>query len=193
MGEMFAQSKTELGLDTARLWRCVICGVIILGIALAVWAALGDEVFAGIIGAGVVSLIVWDALRQRKRTEALRAMAVRRGFVYLGKVLPRALTLRGTPFKRASLVWNVIEGYCGGIRVVAFDCRIASGKGSWRRTAIAAQSARDVFGAVRFDRDLTVDRSGDWGVLYQPKTLSLPPPGLMPVPEIEAHLESIGR
>jgi hypothetical protein len=77
--------------------------------------------------------------------------------------------------------------------VIAFDCRIGSGKRSWRRTAIAVQGPLDVFGAVKFARDLTVERCGDWSILYEPKTISLIPPGRMSVSELEAHFDSIGR
>ena len=65
------------------------------------------------------------------------------------------------------------------------------GKGSWRRTVIAAQTDADVFTTVNFNRDLTVERSGDWMFLYQPKAVSLIPPGLMSVDELEAHLSAV--
>jgi hypothetical protein len=84
-----------------------------------------------------------------------------------------------------------MDGDCGGLRMIAFDCRIGSGNGGWRRTAIAVHGPPDVFGAVKFDRDLTVDRSGDWSILYQPKTLFAR--GLMSVSELEAYFDSLGR
>ena len=138
----------------------------------------------------VLLLVLW--LQELKRDGALRAMVIRRRFTYIGQVLPRSLTLHGTPLERASSVWNVFEGDCGGIRVIAFDYSIGYGKGGRRRTAIAAQSPRDVFGAAKFISDLTVARSGDWAIMYEQETISLVNPGLMPVPEIEAHLDSIG-
>jgi hypothetical protein len=188
---MFEYPKTELGLD----WRRIVGIVLVLSSGIAIWIAIpiaiNNRSFAYLVGAGLVSIVIWDALWQRKRTAALRAMAIRRGFVYLGRAIPRSLTLRRTPFERATRIWNVIDGDCHGTRVIAFDCDIGSGKGSWRRTAIAAQSANDVFGAVKFSRDLTVDRSGDWIVLYQPRPGSLFATGLMPVAELEAHLDAI--
>jgi hypothetical protein len=66
------------------------------------------------------------------------------------------------------------------------------GKASWRRTVIAAQTGADVFGTVKFNRDLTVERSGNWMFLYEPKAPSLIPLGLMSIDEIEAHLNAIG-
>jgi hypothetical protein len=151
---------------------------------------MNTSTFLCIAAAVVLLAILW--LRERKREAALRGMAVRRGFTYLGGALPRSFTLHGTPFERATSIWNVIDGDCRGIRVIGFDCRIGSGKTSWRRTAIAAQSPCDIFGVVKFSGDVTVDRSGDWAILYQPKTFSLIAPGLMPVSELEARLDSIG-
>jgi hypothetical protein len=46
----------------------------------------------------------------------------------------------------AMRAWNVIEGKGHGVRVVAFDCRLGTGKGSWRRSVIAAEGSAEVFG-----------------------------------------------
>jgi len=119
-------------------------------------------------------------------------MARRLGFSYIGNALPRSLTLHGTGLEGASSIWNVLDRMCGATRVITFDCRIGSGKGSWRRTVIAAQGPRDVFGVAKFTSNLTLDRSGDWTMMYEPKTFSIVPPGLMPTAEIEAHLGAIG-
>jgi hypothetical protein len=142
-----------------------------------------------LIGAALIIAILF--VRQRRRSTAIRALATRSGFSYLGRTLPRSLTLNGTPIGPVTSAWNVIDGQRHGIRVVAFDCQIGVGKGSWRRTVIAAESAADVFGAVAFNHDLETDRSGSWLILYQPKALSAIPPGLMPVAELEAHLNAI--
>ena len=48
-----------------------------------------------------------------------------------------------------------------------------------------------VFGVVRVNRDLHVDRSDEWAILYQPRCVALIPPSLMPVAELEAHLDAI--
>jgi hypothetical protein len=140
-------------------------------------------------GAGLLFSVLW--LRERHRTNAIRAMAMRSGFHYLGSALPNSLTLNGTPLENLTASWNVVDGERNGVRVIAFDCRIGHGKASWRRTVIAAESPLDTFGTVPFDHDLTVDRSGRWAVLYQPKTVSFIPPGFMSVPELEAHLGAI--
>ncbi len=63
------------------------------------------------------------------------------------RLLPE-LSLTGTPMAHTSAIGNVMEGERNGIPFVAFDCRIGTGKGSWRRTVIAARSERDVFATV---------------------------------------------
>lgn len=171
--------------------RRVLGVALVLAIAPAIWFISGN-LFTYVAVAAFLSLIVWDAVRQYRRTAALRAMVIRRGFVYLGKAFPRSVTLHGTPLEGATSIWNVIEGECRGIRVVAFDCRIGSGRGGWSRTAVAAQSDRDVFPVVEFNRDLTVHHSGKWVILYEPKAVAAVPRGLMPVPELEAIFDSTG-
>ena len=138
------------------------------------------------LAAGLTTL--W--LRERQRQSALRELAKRRGFTYIGQSLPLSLTLRGTKLQRATSVWNVIDGECGRTRVICFDCRVGSGRGSWRRTAIAVKASPDVFGTT-FNPDLVVERSGELSIMYEPWRLSLIPPGLMPVSEIEAQLDAI--
>ena len=145
--------------------------------------------YTWLIGGAVLVAILY--VRHRRRSVAIRALAIRSGFNYLGHALPRSLTLSGTPMDSVTSTWNVIDGERHGIRIVAFDCKIGAGKGSWRRTVIAAESATDVFGAVAFNHDLTADRSGSWLILYQPKALSPIPLGLMPVSELEAHLNAV--
>jgi hypothetical protein len=88
-------------------------------------------------------------------------------------------------------VWNVIDGERLGIRIVAFDCRIGHGKGSWRRSVIAAETSADVFAPVPFNRDLTLEHSDGWVILYEPRALLAISRGLMPVAELEAHLDAV--
>jgi len=137
----------------------------------------------------LAGLLFW---RQRKRMHAIRELAKRLSFTYIGQALPRSISLSGTSLQGATAFWNVIDGEHQRIRVIAFDCRIGVGKGSWRRTVIGAQSDADVFGTVKFNRDLTAERSGQWIFLYQPKALAVIPAGLMSVDEIEAHIDAIG-
>jgi hypothetical protein len=77
-----------------------------------------------------------------------------------------------------------------GTRVIAFDCQIGLGKGSWRRTVIAVES-KAYSSTVPFNPDMTVDTAGKWKILYRPKALtSSHAAGLMPLDELESHLSS---
>jgi hypothetical protein len=82
-----------------------------------------------------------------------------------------------------------MDGELKGVRIVIFDCRIGQGKGSWRRTIIAAKSNADIFESVPMILDLIREPAGDWTVLYQPKTYQIVPPGLVAVPELDGLLE----
>lgn len=129
-------------------------------------------------------------VQKGRRSAAIRSLATRLGFHYLRRELPKSLTLHGTPLSCMSSISNVIDGEIGGVRVVAFDCRIGSGKGSWRRTVIAVESEPEIFGGA-FNLDLSVDRAGRWAFLYEPKAISIVPRGLMPIAELESHLNAI--
>jgi hypothetical protein len=182
--------RFPLQFEGKQMWMGVNAtrAVALLGPASSASPNGGHQPILWFTGAALLA-IFW--VREHKRGRALRAMAIRRGLSFLGRALPRSFTLRDTAFDGATSIWNVIDGDCRGIRVMAFDCRIGTGKSSCRRTAIAAQGPPDVFGvfgAVKFNTDLTVDRSGDWSVLYRSSSS-----GLMSVSELEAHLESIGR
>jgi hypothetical protein len=143
-----------------------------------------------IIAVLACALIVTDRVREYRRRVGLRDMAARRGFTYLGSSLPSTLTLRGTGLAGIASVWNVIDADCGGPRVICFDCCVGTGKGSWRRTVIAAKGAPDVFDTT-LTGDLIVDQSGEWSIMYEPKRISLIPGWPMAVSEIEAHLGAI--
>jgi hypothetical protein len=132
-------------------------------------------------------------IKDRRRASAIRALAQRLGFSYTGKSkLPEALSLYGTPLANPTSTWNIMDGEKDKIRVIAFDCQIGSGKGSWRRTAIAARTKEEVFSAVAFNTDLAIGRSGGWMILYYPEPVkSAMSQGLMPVAELEAHVDAI--
>ena len=145
-------------------------------------------VMAGVVLGSFIALY----LGERQRANAVRALADRSGLHYLGNALPRSLTLGGTPFQLASKVWNVIDGEPRGVRIVAFDCRVGVGKGSWRRTVIAIESGADLSDSLPFNPDMTVESAGKWKILYRPKmSVSFRVAGLMPIAELEAHLNSV--
>jgi len=56
-----------------------------------------------LVGALVLIIVIVLYLGERQRAAAIRALAVRSGFHYLGDALPRSLTLSGTPFEQHPL------------------------------------------------------------------------------------------
>jgi hypothetical protein len=133
--------------------------------------------------------------RHLRRLADMRALATRFGFHYLGDALPRFFSLDGTGLSRATSVWNVIDGERYGVRILIFDCRIGKGKHSWTRTAIAAQTKADVFGAMLFEHCFMSENSGDWRLLYWPEPSLFGPfrPGLTPLQELEAQMDKLIR
>lgn len=130
-------------------------------------------------------------LAERQRTAAIRALATRLGFHFLGNALPRSLTLSGTPFSTYSKVWNVIDGEPHGVRIIACDCRVGVGKYSWRRTVIAVERVSYRSSELPFNAEMTVDTMGDWKIFYRPKVLmNVSISGLMPLEELESYLNS---
>jgi hypothetical protein len=136
-------------------------------------------------------VIVASALDDRKRATSMISLASRLGFKMWGDRLPPELSLTGTPMAAASATWSVMEGTQNGVPVIAFDCRMGAGKHSWRRTVIAARSSRDVFATIPSESSYTVDRSGEWIVLYAPKRGFTFWRSLMPIRELEARLSTL--
>lgn len=142
--------------------------------------------------AALASFFLWSAVNDRRRAKEMAKMAISLGLKSWGDRLPADLSLAGTPIAQKSATWNVFEGVQNGIRFVVFDCRIGTGKASWRRTVIAARSGRDVFATVPSDFCYTVDRSGDWMLFYSPKAMSFFGQPLMPIAELEARISTLG-
>jgi hypothetical protein len=142
--------------------------------------------------AALASFFLWSALDDRRRARSIAALASRLGLKSWGNQLPPDLSLSETPMAHASATWNVIEGAQNGVPFIVFDCRIGTGKASWRRTVIAARSSRDVFATVPSESSYTVDRSGEWMVFYSPKEVSFFGRRLMPVAELEARISTLG-
>jgi hypothetical protein len=142
------------------------------------------------VGAALALLFVFN-LVDRQRTRAIRALASRLGFHFLGNALPRSLTLSGTPFSRHSKVWNVIDGEPCGIRTIAFDCQVGTGRANWRRTVIAVESAVHISPVLPFNSEMAVDTAGNWKILYRPRaSINFRIAGLMPLDELEAYLSA---
>jgi hypothetical protein len=141
---------------------------------------------------GIGVLFVGSLLADRKRAKSMAALASRLGLKMWEDQLPPELSLTGTPMAKASATWNVIEGTQNGVQVIAFDCRIGTGKSSWQRTVIAAHSSRDVFATVPSHSSYTVVQSGEWIVFYAPKRGFIVGQSLMPIAELEARLSTLG-
>ncbi len=149
-----------------------------------------DFGFVFFAGVAIALLFLFHRV-ERQRTAAIRAIASRLGFHFLGDALPRSLTLSRTPFSSYSKVWNVIDGEPRGARIIAFDCRVGVGKASWRRTVIAVESAAYRSSALPFNPEMALDTAGDWTILYRPKaSITFRIAGLMPLDELESYLNS---
>ena len=122
---------------------------------------------------------------QRRREIPMKALAARCRLDWLGKGIP-AIGLSGTSLKPVIGAWNGMGTCSAGFQVVVFDCQIGEGKGHFRRTVIAAQTEASVFGAARFDLDLSVESSGTWVFLFRTIRPAFIPLGLMPVAELGA-------
>jgi hypothetical protein len=118
---------------------------------------------AWLVGLGLLLAILY--LQERRRSAEIRSLAKRSGFHFLGRGVPRSLSLRGTPLERATSIWNVVDGDRSGVRMIAFDCKIGAGKGAWRRTVIAIKAEDEVLDRLASYSDLTVDHSGSWALL----------------------------
>ena len=150
-----------------------------------------DGIFYVFAAAFFLSFFVLTRLAERKRAAAVRALAARSGFHYLGGALPKSLTLYGTPFQSSTKIWNAIDGEPRGIRVIAFDSQVGSGKHSWRRTVIAVENDARASQVLAFIPDATIESVGNWKIIYRPKGVPLFSIfGLMPVEELESYVNS---
>jgi hypothetical protein len=146
----------------------------------------------------IASLFPLGWLLRRRRTAAMGALALRRGFIFRDRTLPGSLTLHGTALERVTSYSNAMEGSCGGAHVIIFDCRIGSGKASWYRTVFAIETTGRVFPNTALDMtsdtalNLVSERVGSWTILYRPWKAALVAHGLTPIPQIETVLGSLG-
>jgi len=134
-----------------------------------------------ILGTALV-IAGWLWLRMRRRTLAIKALAEKLGFDYIGEALPRTIKLRGSILDYAHSVRNVIDGERAGMRTLTFDFTTGEGKQARRYTALATQSQNDVFQINRYGGDLTIECSDGWTFAIG-RTL--------PVEDIDSFLESI--
>jgi len=121
---------------------------------------IGFALFAGT----ALALLFAFHYAESQSAAAIRALAIRSGFHYLGDALPRSLTLYRTP--------------------------IGVGRGSWRRTVIAVEGGSDL--SLLLNPEMTIDSAGQWKILYRQRpSISLRIAGLMPPEELEPYLNSV--
>jgi hypothetical protein len=114
------------------------------------------------------------------RARAMRALAARLGFQYIGPSAPKwwhpshpkispplpvGFSLACHPSgRRITQVWNLIEGQQNGVSVLVFDSILGWGRGSAPCTLIACQTEQNPFGIVSSpDR---VIQSHGWTVVH---------------------------
>jgi hypothetical protein len=145
------------------------------------------------------------------RARAMRALAARWRFQYLGPSAPKWRTpshLKVRPFSTASLsldwypaseirqIWNVVEGQQNGVSVLIFDSIFGEGRGTYC-TLIAYQTERNPFGIDPASERIASDRvvqSGGWTILYRiPPFVQNPLAAwTMGIRHLEKHLQKLG-
>lgn len=89
---MFERQRTELGLDTPRVWRRMI-GFIAAIVAYATIARIaggGDSGSFAALALGLAGCVLWDRRQQRRRERLIQRFADRLGLTYIGSALPKS-------------------------------------------------------------------------------------------------------
>jgi hypothetical protein len=105
------------------------------------------------------------------RARAMQALALRRGFRYVGRQLPKSFYLRGVPLNEITWARNVIQGDINGIPILIFDCIAGNGKGSPCCSIFAAQTSGDNFPKVFLPEKVT--RQHGWTAIYRFRYIQL--------------------
>ncbi len=178
---MFEQQKTELGLNVPR-----VCAVSLLTVAALVCFLLHGTAFFVLSGIGFAIMIVREVLNDRQRMRAIRQLAEKNGFTYLGSALPVGFPLRKTASRWARSIDRACVRGAGPKAMLIFDCDLGGGKGRIRRTVVALQGEPADFGYARFAPDLFTERVDGWTLVYCQRRL-------LEVPEIaELVREALG-
>ena len=135
-------------------------------------------------------LLAWQWWRSILRKRSIQALAASLGFHYLGDVLPPTFPLPSGPLSSISSFWNVIDGEPRGNRIIAFDCRFGSGKGSWNSTIIAVQNKNRDESLFKYET-LQTEQIDGWTILWRPKDHPLFITRLTPTDELKAYLETL--
>jgi hypothetical protein len=135
-------------------------------------------VLAGIFGlARIVSL---------RRARAMRSLALRKGFQYIGRPLPASFRMTCYPADSLRWAFNVIEGQQNRVPILIFDSIVGEGRGRYC-TFIATQTNTNPFGSER-SREKIVQSCG-WSALYRLSVLQIP--GTLSIHRIEDHLNNL--
>jgi len=139
------------------------------------------------------------------RANAMRALASRWGFQYIGPPalrfwslwfrsspeisppLPASFSLACYPGDKIRQVWNVIEGQQSGVSVFIFDSYLAKVKGTYC-TFIACQTEKNVFGIDT--SKYRVIQSGGWAALYRVPFLQILP-WTMSIQRLDDHVNRL--
>lgn len=116
----------------------------------------------------------------------MRALGARLAMDYAEDALPNSLQFDGTSLANAHAVRHVVDGVHDTIRIVAFDCRLGWGRGSWEQTVIAVECGKDIHQALSLSTDYMLERSGGWQLFFEPSGRSV-----MPIEELEAHIKNV--
>jgi hypothetical protein len=135
------------------------------------------------------------------RARAMRSLAVRWGFQYVGPTFSGWRASSSPPHqaalplsfphwlihaRRIRQVWNVIEGQQSGLSVLIFDSIIGEGRGRYC-TFFACQTEQNPFGL-----DIAPDRvieSHGWAVLFRVRFLQIP--WTMGIQRLDDHLSKL--
>lgn len=121
------------------------------------------------------------------RNRAMRSLASRWGFRYLGHDLPASFAMDRYPANQIRLAVNVIEGQHGAVPILIFDCVIGQGRNPPQCTVMASHTEWNPF-----TTDVppeAIIRSREWTALYRLQYSLLG--WAMSVKGIEVHLNGL--
>ena len=139
----------------------------------------------------VAAVLFWSYKRAREISQRIGEYAQELGFRLLGENLPLDIDLKSSSISNLSSVRNVIEGTPRTVRIVAFDCRVGQGKGSWETTVIAANAEPAAINAGDFDLSVEKEHIDGWTLLFRRIGPELNGGCKMSAEELKGYLEAI--
>lgn len=101
------------------------------------------------------------------------------------------IDLKSSSISNVSSVWNVMDGSPRGVRIVAFDCHVGQGKGSWKTTVIAVNAEPVAVRASDFDLSLEKEHIDGWTLLFHRIGPEFNGGCKMSAEELKGYLEAI--